>query len=245
MRRRWREPSLIVPLAGLAPLAVAAAMVSVRGEVEPEITVLVLALTVALGARFGGRPAGVIAALMAALSFDFFHTQPYLSLTISDSEDILSTILLLAVGLVVGGLSARAEENRREAITVGSDEAAVRRVLRVAAAGDPEDVQTAIRAAMTDLLVLQDCWFTTEPVTVDVLGPNGELPGAQLRYQDEGFELPAEGFAIPVDGRGRTYGHFVCTPVRGVGVHVVNRRTAVALTEILALVLKPASEGRG
>ena len=152
---RSGEPSLIVPLAGLAPLVAAAAMVSVRGEVEPEITVLVLALTVALGARFGGRPAGVLAAVMAALSFDFFHTRPYLSLTISDSEDILSTILLLAVALVVGGLSARATAEHQELQTIRDDGAAVRRVLLIAVKGDAEDVELAVRAELSDLLVLR------------------------------------------------------------------------------------------
>jgi hypothetical protein len=231
------EISLIVPLAGLAPLVVAAAMVSVRGEVEPEITVLVLALTVALGARFGGRPAGVLAAVMAALSFDFFHTRPYLSLTISDSEDVLSTILLLGVGLVVGGLSARATAEEQEARTMSSDASAVRRVLALAVHGTPREVQDAVVTELTDVLSLRECRFTQDPVDLPELGPNGELPERHLRYQDEGFELPAGGFTINVESAGRSHGRYVCHPRPGLGIHVANRRAAVALAEIHALVL--------
>jgi hypothetical protein len=237
MTPRRREPNVIVPLAGLAPLVVAAAMVSVRGEVNQEVTVLVLATTVALGARFGGRPAGVVAALMAALSFDFFHTKPYLSLSVAHADDILTTILLLAVGLIVGGLSARATAHEREVKTVREDASAVRRVLAIAVQGNADDVETAVRAELIDLLVLRDCRFVRGPVTVPELGPNGQLPDPQLRYQEEGFELPAGGFAIRVERAGHLYGHFVCRPVPEVGVHVANRRSAVALAEVLGLVL--------
>jgi hypothetical protein len=243
MTPRRREPNVIVPLAGLAPLVVAAAMVSVRGEVNQEVTVLVLATTVALGARFGGRPAGVVAALMAALSFDFFHTKPYLSLSVAHTDDILTTILLLAVGLIVGGLSARATAGEQEVRTHRDDASAVRRVLAIAVEGDAEDVETAVRAELTDLLVLRDCRFTRGPVTLPELGPNGQLPDPQLRYQDDGFELPAEGFAIAVESAGHRFGHFVCVPVPDVGVHVANRRSAVALAEVLGLVLKAIPTG--
>src|SRR3954467_13044800 len=94
MTPRRREPNVIVPLAGLAPRVVAAAMVSVRGEVNQEVTVLVLATTVALGARLGGRPAGVVAALMAALSCYFFPVKPYLSRSGGHADGILTTVLL-------------------------------------------------------------------------------------------------------------------------------------------------------
>jgi hypothetical protein len=243
MTPRRREPSVIVPLAGFAPLVVAAAMVSVRGEVNQEVTVLVLATTVALGARFGGRPAGVGAALMAALSFDFFHTKPYLSLSVAHADDILTTVLLLAVGLIVGGLSARATAGEQEARTMRDDASAVRRVLAIAGKGDAEDVELAVRAELTELLLLRDCRFTRGPIDVPELGPNGQLPDPQLRYQDEGFELPLGGFAIRVESAGHRFGHFVCVPVPGVGVHVANRRSAVALAEVLGLVLKAIPTG--
>lgn len=239
MRLR-EESALAIPLAALTSLAVAAAMVAVRGEVDPAVTALVLSATVALGARAGGRSAGIASALVAATAFDFFHTRPYLSLKITDSDDVLITVLLLVVGLVVGGLSARAEANLREATTVGGDGAAVSRVLSVAVDGDAEDVELAVQTELLGLLRLEDCWFTREAVTLPVLGPAGQLPGSHLRFHDEGFELPADGVAIPVDGFGQRFGHIVCRPIPDAGVHTANRRTAVALAEVLGLVLGAA-----
>jgi hypothetical protein len=231
------DDGLAVSLALLATLAVAAAMVGVRGEVDPAVTALVLAATVAGCARAGGRAAGVGSALMAAAAFDFFHTRPYLSLKVAGGDDVLVTLLLLVVGLVVGGLSARAEGSLAEARTAGGDAAAVRRVLGVAVKGDAEDVELAVRAELLELLALRDCSFTRGTSALPVLGPTGALPATPLRYHEEGFELPREGVAVTVDGFGVHFGYLECRPRPDIGVHPTNRRTAVALAEVLGLVL--------
>ena len=43
-------------------------------------------------AALGGRAAGIVTALAAVASFDFFHTQPYLSLAIDSRDDIETTV---------------------------------------------------------------------------------------------------------------------------------------------------------
>ena len=156
----------------LAALGVALALVSVRGEVHSEAIALVLAVTVAVAGRVGSRAGGIAAALMAAAAFNFFHTEPYLSLKIADSDDILTTILLLVVGLVVGGLSARADASNR-----GPD-GAVTRVLTVAMEGDHDDVEMSVRAELIEVLHLRRCWFATEPLDLPALERSGSvLPG--------------------------------------------------------------------
>src|SRR3954470_21911860 len=89
------------------PLIVGMALVGVRGEIDSQITALVLVVTVVAGGQVGGRLGGLVSALMAATSFDFFHTEPYLSLKITNAKDIETTILLLIVGLAVGALADR------------------------------------------------------------------------------------------------------------------------------------------
>ena len=44
--------------------------------------------------------------MSAALSFNFFHTVPYLTLEIDSADDVETTLLLLAVGLAVGQLAS-------------------------------------------------------------------------------------------------------------------------------------------
>jgi len=243
--RLHEEPGIAVPFVALATLGIAGLMVSVRGEVQPEVTALVLATTVAIGARIGGRAAGIASAIMAATAFDFFHTQPYLSLKISDGNDVLATFLLLAVGVVVGGLSARATADRRTVEAYGDQGAMVRRVLRVAIDGNAEDVEMAVRAELTELLRLRDCSYTTQVTDLPALGPSGTLLDAELRYHAEGFELPRNGFVIPVDGFGHHFGNLVCRPEPEVGLDVTNRRTAVALAEVFGLVLGTAHSESG
>ena len=93
---------LAVSIGAFAAFGVAAGMVGLRGVLRPEVPAVALAGVVAITARAGGRTAGTVAAVMSALSFDFFHTEPYLSLKISDPSDLLVTVLLLVLGLELG-----------------------------------------------------------------------------------------------------------------------------------------------
>jgi hypothetical protein len=216
---------LAVAASALAALAVAIALVGVRGEVHSEAIALVLAVTVAIAGRFGGRAGGIAAALMAATAFNFFHTRPYLSLKIDDPDDILTTILLLVVGLVVGGLSARADAAWR------APDRAVTRVLTVAMDGDPDDIELSVRAELLEVLHLKECWFATSAV---------ELPSLSSRSH-----LPDQGVAISVDSPGRHFGHLVCIPQPDTDVTGADRRAAVALAEVLGLSLGAAGRSGG
>src|SRR5439155_1372048 len=73
---------------------------------------LVLVLFVLLGAIIGGRRAGYLVAIVAAMSFDFLHTRPYGSLKIADGKDILTLVLLVAVGMIIGEIALRADRIR-------------------------------------------------------------------------------------------------------------------------------------
>lgn len=208
-----------------------------RGHLKPEITVLVLGLTVVVAGRFGSRPGGLAAALMAATTFDFFHTKPYLSLKIASGDDVAVTLVLLAVGLVAGDLSARALRDRRIATTHELDAEAVSRMLWVAGERSAADVEIAVRHELLQLLTLTDCAFSSAPVDLACLGPNGSVTMPNPVYRDEGFELPAEGVAIAVAAHGQHLGWLVCTPAPGVGVGLTRRKTAVAAAHILGLAM--------
>ena len=210
----------------LAALGVALALVSVRGEVHSEAIALVLAVTVAVAGRVGSRAGGIAAALMAAAAFNFFHTEPYLSLKIADPDDILTTILLLVVGLVVGGLSARADALSR------APDGAVTRVLTVAMQGDHDDVEMSVRAELIEVLHLRRCWFATEPLDLPALERSGSV-------------LPGDGVVISVDAPGRHFGHLVCIPAPETGVSGADRRAAIALAEVLGLSLGAAGRSGG
>src|SRR6476661_1008430 len=115
MQRLRLDPSLGAGLGGLLAIVVAALLTGFRSEVPQVSVVLILVLTVLVGALVGGRLGGAVTALVAALSFDFFHTRPYNSLSIEKREDVQAAILLLIVGLVIGGLARRQSASHNEA----------------------------------------------------------------------------------------------------------------------------------
>lgn len=101
MRARRVPADIAASLAALVSLAVATGLAGMRGHVHPEVVAVALAVVVAGAAKVGGRVAGSTAALISAMSFDFFHTRPYLSLKVENTTDLLVMVMLLCVGLVV------------------------------------------------------------------------------------------------------------------------------------------------
>ncbi len=228
--------------AALLTFTVALVLVAGRDGRNPEITVLLLALTVVIAGRFGSRAGGVASAAMAATAFDFFHTKPYLSLKISNRDDIAVTFVLLAVGLVAGDLSARAARDRKTATTREVDVDTVSRLVEVAAARSAKDLEFAVKVELTDLLALRECYFTRDDVDQPELGASGSLNVPNIVFRDDGFELPADGVAIAVSVRGRRVGSFVCLPQPGVGIGLKRRKTAVAAANLLGLALASDAE---
>jgi K+-sensing histidine kinase KdpD len=224
-------------LAAAVPLIAGMALVGLRGEIDSQITALVLVVTVVGGAQLGGRPGGLVAAVMAATSFDFFHTEPYLSLKIIDAKDIETTVLLLIVGLVVGSMADRLHLEQRFGREGAKASSALGRVLEVAAGGCAEDVALSVRAELLRLLGLQDCWFTTDTVTLTTIDRGGTIRGKGPSNLGGDFALPVEGVALPVTWNDRCFGYLAAIPVPGVIVVAENRRVAVAMAEVLGLAL--------
>lgn len=76
-------------------MGVAGLLVGVRGEILNANVVLVLVVVLTAALTLGGRGPGMATAVVAAMSFDFFHTRPYLSLNISSQDDVETAGLLL------------------------------------------------------------------------------------------------------------------------------------------------------
>lgn len=229
----------------LGSVVVAALLVSVRGDVRSVNVALVLVLFVLLGATIGGRAAGVASAVVAALSFDFFHTVPYNSLKIANSDDLQTTVLLLIVGVAVGAVAARSDRFRAATTDRRDDLARVHRIAHSAAAGEQiEDLVAAVRAELADTLRLQVCIFERPPFVAPLpqMGAGGKINGGpHHRYTHEGFELPREGVELLVVASGQTFGRFILVPTPGAGVSVERRLVAVTLADQLGLAISQAT----
>ena len=150
---------------GLAPIAVAALMVTVRGHLDTANMALVLtAVVVAVAAAFG-RSAAAVAAITAAASFDFFLTRPYLSLAIDSRDDVETALLYFhAVGLFVGTVAARARERSAALAVRRADLGRIHRLAELVVTGaDPVEVTEAATEELTNLMGLRSCRFQRAP----------------------------------------------------------------------------------
>lgn len=240
-----REDAVVgVVIAGLAPIAVAALLVPLRDAVDNTNVALGLVLVVLAAALTGGRTAGGVAAVSSVLAFDFFHTRPYLSLTIDSTDDLVTTALLLPVGLLVGGVSARGRRARRAAGAAADQLHRVHRLAELTAGGAASRVVLEqAQRELVALLGLRDAHFEAPPyedVDLPVIERGGAVTTDRHRYTLDGFELPPDGVVLPVLARGRPVGRFVLVPTPGTGASLERRIVAVALADQAGAALGPA-----
>jgi hypothetical protein len=222
-------------IGGLGPIAVACALVPLRDQLNNANVALAMVVVVVLAGITGGTGVGALAAVVSALSFDFFHTEPYLSLTINSQDDVETTVLLLAVGLLVGAMASRASRARASAALGRSELRRIHGLAEQVSGGSAAaDVILSAEEQLTQLLRLQSCRFEAPPYAErrPRLERSGVVAGqTQHRITRGGFELPADGVELAVLARGREVGRFVMVPQPGAGVSLEERVVAVALAD--------------
>jgi two-component system sensor histidine kinase KdpD len=92
--------------AALACVAVTLASMPLAARFDRSNIVAIFILTVVLVAVRFGRGAAALAAVLSVCSFDFFFVPPRFSFAVSDVQYILTFIIMLAVGLITGQLTA-------------------------------------------------------------------------------------------------------------------------------------------
>ena len=234
-----REAQLVwTGLGGLLPIGAAIALVPLRGVMLSTNVALVLVTVVVVVAVAGGWQAGAFAAVTAALSFDFFHTVPYQQLRMTSADDIETTVLLLAVGLIVGHVAARGQRAHSSAEARRGEVRRIYRMAQLVARGDDvAEVIMAAQAELTALLQLRACRFEGAPLQVRL---------ERLERTDVAAwrELPAAGVELAVLGRGQQLGRFVLDPNPGTAVSLEQRVVAVAVADQVGAVLAaPLTQG--
>ena len=111
--------TVLVAVGALLPLVACLLLSTARDMVANTNLALVLVLVVVAAASFGSRATGLSAAVVSAVGFDVFLTQPYGQLRIHSAADVVTTVLLLLIGVAVTELAlwgrrqqARASEQR-------------------------------------------------------------------------------------------------------------------------------------
>jgi hypothetical protein len=225
-----------------AAIAIGVGLTSVRWAVNGVNVALIFMMLVVAVAALGGRAAGVITAVTAVMSYDFFHTEPYLSMAIESRDDIETTVLLLVAGLFVGTIASRGRSSRHRETATRFEARRVHRVAEATATGwSTGAVIDVAQHEITALLGLASCRFETFPDEDDEPRPrlcrNGTVEAQTLfrfrrsRNGRVGFELPPEGVELEVLARGRHVGRFVLIPNPGTATTIDDRLMTVAIAD--------------
>ncbi len=99
--------------------------VSVRGNLEPANIVMLYLASVVISAIFLGRGPSLFAAVAGVLAFDFFLVPPYHTFAVSDTEYIITFLMLFVISLVISSLTAQSREQAEAAIRRESQTAAL------------------------------------------------------------------------------------------------------------------------
>jgi hypothetical protein len=241
-----RTDVIAYAIGGLLPIAVAAAMVGVRGEIASTNVALVLVLIVVGTAAFGGRGPAAVSAIVTAVSYEFFFTKPFESLRIASADDLETTLILLAIGLAVGQLAVHAQHTRRDARRGRDEIAAMREMAELVASGASSHdlIDTAV-ADLTRILSLLGCRFevTATGPALPLLERSGRIEAPYRRVGSDGeLALPPLGVRLPVVGDGHQVGSMVLDPDPNLGVTLEARVVAVALADQLGAALAARAE---
>lgn len=161
-RRSWTP----LVLSAALPVAAAAAWVPARDHLPNTDLALLLVLVIGAIGWMGGWIATIGASLAASIAFDVLDTRPYGTLAISRGSDILTALLLVVTGVLVGSGSARlaryrhSEDGRADALAVVMEASGL-----VATGQEQRLVAEALAAELKRELQLEECTFRPEPPT--------------------------------------------------------------------------------
>ena len=216
-----------------APIVVAAVLIPWRSQLDTADTALFLVVVIVAVASTGRRMAAATAALVSALCFDFFLTRPYQSFRITSHADLITEILLLVVGLIVGELAARGRRHRDAAWQSRHQMSLLHTVTEFAATGkDPQVVLAAATGELTELLFLRDCRFTSHGTdrAMARVAPDGHVTVGKDTWSTDDLGLPRN-VDLPVRSGGWLLGHFVLTSTPGKPISPDRLLVAVAIAD--------------
>jgi hypothetical protein len=216
------------------PVAVGAALVPFRSNIAPATAALAMAVAVSLIAALSNRLGGVVAAVAAALSFDFFFTKPYGSLSISSAPEIETAILMLVCGLIVGQLSARNRTNKELVVQTSDDFARIQAIAEMMASGASAfEVVAAVGDELTGLLGLRSCRFerTFPDGPSPTIERNGDVSWGRFWWGFRTLGMPGKEVTLVVEHQRRRLGRYVLTAVPGSPVTREQLVAAVTLAD--------------
>src|SRR5262247_1958574 len=119
-----------IPMGIMGAIALGVALIPLRGATSASNLAFAFVAFVIAMAEFGGRTAGLAAAVVSAMSLNFFLTEPYLTLAMSKTDDMVAFVGMAVCGLIAAAFGTRRARSAQTASRVRGDLLALRRVLK-------------------------------------------------------------------------------------------------------------------
>ena len=235
-----RHRTLVRWMALLLPVATGAVLSILRDSMDSSTAAMVLVLAVVAASATGDRVAGVVAALSASLSFDFFLTVPYYSLSIYNRDDVELAIALVIVGVAVTEIALWGRRQQAAAVRRDGYIQGLAELLSLSPDQGADAQARVIATAITRALGADRTeWVPSHPRWNDaVVEVDGRVLAGGRVLPTQRVGLPTDSFtAVPVRWSGRVVGHFrVVTATHVVRPTAEQLRVALLLADRMAVV---------
>lgn len=235
-----RRRTLVRWVALLLPVATGAVLSTLRDSMDSSTAAMVLVLAVVAVSATGDRVAGVVAALSASVSFDFFLTVPYFSLSIYSRDDVELAIALVIVGVAITEIALWGRRQHAAAVRRDGYLQGLAELLDSPPDTRAEGYGRVIATAITRALGADRTeWVKGHPRWNDaVVGADGGVKAGGRLLPTQRVGLPTDSFtALPVRRSGRVVGHFrVVTATHVVRPTAEQLRVALLLADRMAAV---------
>lgn len=182
--------------------------------------------------------AGAVTSVIAALALNYFHTQPYRTLRIDDRRDVISVLLLGALGLAVSAVTAVRVRTEVRGVTrdraAGASDALAELLSSDRAV--PGTWGAAIDAAANDLGLLNARITSATPGALPIVGRHVDAA------DDPVLVIPAVGAALRLQHSHPEGRWLVLTPRAGHAPLSVDRRAVLSFADTVELALQPTRQ---
>src|SRR5262245_48081352 len=192
-----------IPTGVLGAMALGMVLIPVRTLTSASNLAFVFVAFVIVVAEFGGRTAALAAAVVSAMSLNFFLTEPYLTLAMNKTDDVIAFVGMAVCGLIAAAFGTRWARSAQTASQVRDDLAALRRLLRsLETAPNPDAALDELRGAFgLGRVVLRDAADRVLAVAPEGTTPSSRgsveldpdtlfaVDGTRHRYGDRGLRL--------------------------------------------------------
>jgi hypothetical protein len=168
--------------------------------------------------------AGITTSVTAALALNYFHTEPFHTLRVTDDSDVVSIVLLGVLGVAVSAVTAY--RIRRDVHQIRADDA-VAAAEQLAAALDNDSAAPIV-------------WRSAITATATDLGLVLARPAGGRAGDDPTLILPQYGAALKLERRHAQGRWLVLTPRDGMGPLTLDRRAVMLFAATVELALDVA-----